>query len=289
MTALGASHARLIAIHRPPSRTAQLCGACTRARDVASSPALGDVHRQLPRQGNSDAQIDSAHVTGEFFLLAFGAALNPKLLAIDLLLARNRRARAMFLCVLIGAATVALTIGLIDVLVVRADAVQAQGHVSAGVDLALGAILLAVGALIFTRRLPVRRARPPSAGKRTDLMKAKEQGWAQRVLREPRLGIAMVIGAIIGLPGALYLSALHNLIAGKSSTATQIVGVIVFVVIELSLIIIPFLFLELRPASTTATLERSQRWLLANAKQVIAWIAVLLGSYLFISALVRLA
>ena len=64
---------------------------------------------------------------------------------------------------------------------------------------------------------------------------------------------------------------------------------IVFVVIELSLIIVPFLFLELRPASTTATLERSQSWLLAHAKQVIAWMAVLLGGYLLISALVRLA
>jgi membrane-associated protease RseP (regulator of RpoE activity) len=60
-------------------------------------------------------------VNGEFFLLAFGAALNPKLLAIDLLLARNRRPRAMFLCVLIGGISVAVTIGLIDVLVIQAD------------------------------------------------------------------------------------------------------------------------------------------------------------------------
>jgi hypothetical protein len=37
-------------------------------------------------------------VNAEFFALAFSAALNPKLLAIDLLLIENRRPRAMFLC-----------------------------------------------------------------------------------------------------------------------------------------------------------------------------------------------
>jgi hypothetical protein len=163
-----------------------------------------------------------------------------------------------------------------------------QGRASAGVDLALGILLLAIGALIFTGRLPMRRARPQSAGSQAAAKKVKDSGWALRLLREPRLGIAVVIGAMIGLPGALYLSALHHLIAGKSSTATQIVGVIVFVLIEFSLIIVPFLFLELRPAGTTATLERSQNWLLAHAKQLIAWIAVLLGGYLLISALVRL-
>ena len=36
-------------------------------------------------------------MNAEFFVLAFIAALNPKLLAVDLLLIENRRPRAMFL------------------------------------------------------------------------------------------------------------------------------------------------------------------------------------------------
>jgi len=39
-------------------------------------------------------------VTGEFFSFAFTAALNPKLLALDLTLIENCRARAMFACIL---------------------------------------------------------------------------------------------------------------------------------------------------------------------------------------------
>jgi hypothetical protein len=86
---------------------------------------------------------------------------------VDLLLIENRRPRAMFLCLLLGGMTVALTIGLLDVLVFHADAVKAQVSVSAGVDLALG--LLATGRLHGRRKAPVpaRDAQPGSRRRRT--------------------------------------------------------------------------------------------------------------------------
>ena len=64
-------------------------------------------------------------MSAEFFALAFLSALNPKLLALDLLLIENRRPRAMFVCLLLGGMTVALTIGLLDVLAFHADAIKA--------------------------------------------------------------------------------------------------------------------------------------------------------------------
>ena len=103
-------------------------------------------------------------MNAEFFALAFLSALNPKLLAIDLLLIENRRPRAMFLCLLLGGLTVAATVGLLDVLVFHADAIKAQGTVSAGVDLGLGLLLLAAGALLATGRLHGRRKTPVPAG-----------------------------------------------------------------------------------------------------------------------------
>ena len=103
-------------------------------------------------------------MSAEFFALAFLSALNPKLLALDLLLIENRRPRAMFVCLLLGGMTVALTIGLLDVLAFHADAIKAQGTVSAGVDLALGLVLLAAGALLATGRLHGRRRAPVPAG-----------------------------------------------------------------------------------------------------------------------------
>jgi len=231
-------------------------------------------------------------MNAEFFALAFLSALNPKLLALDLLLIENRRPRAMFLCLLLGGMTVALTIGLLDVLVFHADAIKAQGKVSAGVDLALGLLLLAAGGLLATGRLHGRRKAPVPAGDglpEKPEKPEKKDGWAQRVLAEPRLGLAMLVGALIGIPGASYLTALHNLVTGKSSTATQVAAVVIFVIIDFLLIIIPFAFLELRPEATKALLKHTQDWLMSHALQLMATIALLLGAYLTVSGLVRLS
>ncbi len=227
-----------------------------------------------------------------FFALAFAAALNPKLLALDLVLIENRRPRAMFLCVLLGGMTVALTIGLLDVLTVHADAIKSQGKASAGVDLALGLLLLAAGGLLATGRLHRRqRSQVPARTGPTEKPEQpeKKDSWAQRVLAEPRLGLAMLVGAVVGLPGASYLDALHHLVAGKYSTATQVIAVVVFVVIEFLLIIVPFAFLELRPEATKAQLRRAQDWLLGHAFQLMVGIALALGVYLTISGLIRLS
>ena len=228
-------------------------------------------------------------MNAEFFALAFLSALNPKLLALDLLLIENRRPRAMFLCLLLGGMTVATTIGLLDVLVFHADAIKAQGKVSAGVDLAVGLLLLTAGGLLITGRLHGRRKVQVPAGDGPPDKPEKKDGWAQRVLSEPRLGLAMLVGAVIGIPGATYLTALHNLVTGNSSTAIQVLAVVIFVIIDFLLIIIPFAFLELRPEATKALLKHSQDWLLSHALQLMATIALLLGAYLTISGLVRLS
>jgi hypothetical protein len=229
-------------------------------------------------------------MNAEFFALAVVAALNPKLLAVDLLLIENRRPRAMFLCVLAGGLTVGITIGLLDVLVFHADAINSQKTVSAGVDLALGLLLLAVGGLVATGRLHSRRkaAVPAGGGRPGKPPKEKKDSWA-RLLAEPRLGLATLVGALCGIPGAAYLSGLHILITSKASTANQVVGVLLFVLIEFLLIIIPFVFLELRPEATKRTLKSTHDWLLGHARQLMAYTALILGAYLTISALIRLA
>jgi len=229
-------------------------------------------------------------VNAEFFALAFTAALNPKLLAIDLLLIENRRPRAMFLCILAGGIGTGVAIGLIDVLAIRADHIRSQSKPSAGVDLAVGLILLVLGVLIAAGVVArMQAARQARRGRPAKAKKDSGDGWATRVLSEPRLGIAVVIGVLVGLPGAAYLTALHQLVAGKYPTATQVVAVIVFVVIEFLLIIVPWLCLELWPATTAAFLKRAQDWLTGHVTQLLAWICILLGAYLTISGAVRLS
>jgi len=231
-------------------------------------------------------------MNGMFFALAFIAAANPKLLALDLLLIENRRPRAMFACILAGGIATGVTIGLLDVLLGQSTGTNSQRDPSAGVDLGLGLILLVIGGLLMTGLLA--RAwgwRPQSekrlAKKREKLANPKDS-WAQRALREPRLGIAAAIGVVCGLPGASYLTALHQLRVGQYSTAIQVVGVFVFVIIEFLLIIIPWVLLELRPAQTAHRLRRAQAWLTGHVAALIAWVCILLGVFLTVSGVVRL-
>ena len=226
-------------------------------------------------------------MTGTIFVLALISAVNPKLLGVDLLLIDNERPRRMFLCFLLGGMGMALTVGLLDVFVLKSDTISTQGSASAGLDLVIGIPLVVVGVLLLTGRLHGRRKSAVPAGGGAD-QPPKKDNWAQRVLREPRPGLAVLIGALCGTPGALYISALHDLVNGGSSTASQAVAVVLFVLIEFSLVIIPFAFLELRPEGTKAQLQRFQDWLTSHARQLMAGVALFAGAYMAISGLIRL-
>jgi hypothetical protein len=224
-----------------------------------------------------------------FLGLAVLAALNPKLFAVDLLLIENARPRLMFIGFLLGGMGMSLTVGLLDVFVLQADAISTQGSVSAGLDLALGIPLVVIGALVATGRLHGRRRAPAQAGHGQAPKKdPKKDEWAQRLLRKPRYGLIVLIGAGCGLPGGVYLAALHTLVTGKSSTATQVVAVIVFVLIEFALVIIPLVFLVISPEGAMAQTKRAQDWLMSHARQLIAGVIIVVGAYMVINGLARL-
>jgi hypothetical protein len=220
-----------------------------------------------------------------FLGLACLSALNPKLLTIDLILARNQRPQTMFVCFLVGGMGVALTVGLLDVLVLHLDAIKAQNRAGGGLDLALGILLVAGGALLAANRLhlPRRRPDPPPAVKRP----SKLGVWAQRVLHEPSYGLAVLVGAAVGIPGASYLLALHHLVTGKSPTAAQVLGVVVFVAINFALVIIPFAFYLYRPLGAERAIKRFTDWLTSHERQIAAAVALFAGGYMVISGLVR--
>jgi hypothetical protein len=84
------------------------------------------------------------------------------------------------------------------VLVFHAGAINAQKTVSASGDLAVGLLLLAVGGLVATGSVHGRRQAPVPARDGQPEKTEKKDGWAQRVLAEPRLGLAMLVGALCG-------------------------------------------------------------------------------------------
>jgi hypothetical protein len=183
----------------------------------------------------------------------------------------------MFVCFMLGGIGLAVAIGLVDVFLLQADAIKTQGSTSAGLDLALGIPLVAVGALLASGRLH-RRPRQPHA-RPAGKPPPRIQAWAQQVLHEPRFALAVIIGAA-GTPGAEYLLALHELVTGKAATAVQAADVVVFVVIEFALVIIPFAFLVARPEGVKAAVERFKVWLIKHALQVMGAVALVAGGHM---------
>jgi hypothetical protein len=76
----------------------------------------------------------------------------------------------------------------------------------------------------------------------------------------------------------------HGEIVGRGAG----VAVVAFVLIEFSLVIIPFVFLQVSPEATKARLQRAQDWLMSHARQLMAAVALFVGAYMVISGLVRL-
>jgi hypothetical protein len=224
-------------------------------------------------------------MNGSFFGLAFIAGLNPKLLVVDLILAKNKRPRLMFMYFLLGGMGLGITIGLVDVLALHLDALKTQNHASGGLDLALGIPLLALSALLATDHLHIHRRRPHSPPKAKQ--QSKLAAWARRVLHEPRYGLAVLIGAAVGTPGGAYLLALHHLISSKTPTGVAVIAVIAFVLINWMLVLVPFAFLEFRPQGTEQALKRFMDWLTSHERQVAAGICLLAGAFMVITGSLR--
>jgi hypothetical protein len=228
-------------------------------------------------------------MTAEFFILALTAAVNPSLVGVDLAVLMNRRPRAMLLCVLLAGVGIAIAIGLIDVLLIRANFVKGESGLGPGARVAIGLLLIGAG-LLLKFGLPRRKRREPQAGGKpaTDQPSQKKQSWTARALSEPRLGLAAVVGLVMGLPGAVYLTAMHHLATGDFSTANKVAAVVLFAIIEFALVIVPLILLNLRPEATAVMLQRWHKWLLSHGRALGAWVLIGLGAYLTITGLVNL-
>ena len=117
---------------------------------------------------------------------------------------------------------------------------------------------MTVGALLASGHLERRQRR--SHARPADKAPSRIQAWAQRVLHEPRFWLAVIIGAVVGIPGGEYLVALHEVKIGKAPTVVQAADVVALVVIEFALVIVPLAFLMARPEGVKGAVERFKVW-----------------------------
>jgi Sap, sulfolipid-1-addressing protein len=179
-----------------------------------------------------------------------------------------------------------IAVGLLDVLVVHLDAIKTQNQSSGGFDLALGIPLLAAGVLLAAHHLQLHRRQPDAQPQKPP--QSKLEDWTLRALHEPRFGLAVLIGAAVGAPGASYLVALHHLVASKTPAAIAVVAVLVFVTINWVPVFVPFALLIGRPQGTEKAIKRFTDWITSHERQIAATVALVAGAYMVISGTVRL-
>lgn len=192
---------------------------------------------------------------GDVFFLAFLAALYPTLLAATTVMLMLPHPKRLLLGYLLGAAMTSITLGLVIVFTLRHSGLvqTTQTTLGPGADLVLGCLALLIAFVLGSgrdQRLVERRrerkaAKGPSGPPR----------W-QQALGRGSARTTFVVGALLTLPGATYITALYRISDENLADPVTVAVVLAFNLIMLMLLEIPLLAYTIAPDWTPKAVER---------------------------------
>lgn len=213
---------------------------------------------------------------GDVFFLAFLAALYPTLLAattVMLLLPHPKRLLLGYLC---GAAMTSVALGLLIVFTLRHSGLveSTETTLGPGADIVLGCLALVIAFVLRSgrdQRLVERRherkvAKGPSGPPR----------W-QQALGRGSARTTFVVGALLTLPGASYIAALHRIADEDLADPATVAVVLAFNLIMLMLLEVPLLAYTFAPDWTPRAVERFKQKLRERGRIWGIWVAAALG------------
>jgi hypothetical protein len=192
---------------------------------------------------------------GDVFFLAFLAALYPTLLAATTVMLMLPHPKRLLLGYLLGAAMTSVTLGLIIVFTLRHSGLvqTTQTTLGPGADLALGCLALTIAFVLGTGRdqrlVERRRERKAANG---------PQGpprW-QQALGRGSARMTFVVGALLTLPGATYITALYRIADENLADPVTVAVILAFNLIMLMLLEVPLLAYTIAPDWTPKAVER---------------------------------
>jgi Sap-like sulfolipid-1-addressing protein len=192
---------------------------------------------------------------GDVFFLAFLAALYPTLLAATTVMLLLPHPKRLLLGYLLGAAMTSVTLGLVIVFALRHSGLveTTQTTLGPGADIVLGCLALVIAFVLRSgrdqklveRRRERKAAKGPSAPPR----------W-QQALGRGSARTTFVVGALLTLPGATYLTALHRIADENLADPATVAVVLAFNLIMLMLLEVPLLAYTFAPEWTPKAVER---------------------------------
>jgi hypothetical protein len=220
-----------------------------------------------------------------FFSLT--AMANPTLIAVTTVMLLLPNPRRLMVGYLIGALVMSVSIGLAIVFAFQsAGAVQtAKNTVNPIVDIVVGVLLLAIAALLASGR-PA-KVRERRRARKADTREKKTPRWQRYLVDRGSLRIAAVIGALLTLPGASYLAALHAIIKLDASTTPTVLVVLLVNVIMLAPLELPLIAFTVAPDWTPNAIARARGWFARYGVRAAIYGAAIVGALLVIRGVIE--
>ena len=223
----------------------------------------------------------------QVILLSLTASLNPTLVAattVMLLLDKPVRLLGGYL---LGAYLTSITLGLVIVFSLSNSSASntTENTISPGVDIALGAILLAVAFVLHTgRQEPYMERRKARKADKPDKGPPR---W-QRELSKWSPRVTFVVGALLTLPGASYLAGLDQIHKLHYSTTVTVLLVIGFNLVMMWLLEVPLACFLIAPKWTPGAVERAKAWVSRHLHVFLVRGFATIGALLVIKGIVGL-
>jgi hypothetical protein len=225
---------------------------------------------------------------GEILLLSLLAALNPTLLAATTVMLLLPHPGRLMLGYWLGSMVMSVTLGVVIVYALEASTAvnTSKNTLSPTANFVLAALMWILAVMLATgrdRRIEESRKKRHAMGEGE-----KDPPRWQRELSKGTARTTFVIGALLSLPGATYLLALHDLKKLNYSTAETVFVVILFNVIQLLIIEIPLIALKVAPSRTPTMIDDAKQWARLHGRNLAVWALVVLGILFAIKGLVEI-
>jgi hypothetical protein len=211
--------------------------------------------------------------------LAFAASIYPPALAAVIALGRGPALRSRVF-VFVGAAfltTYAIGAAMLFLLEELGATSTADRSASAGLDLALGIVLIA---LAF--RLQSKRPEHHDAS-----AEAQKPSRIDRYLRSRRLAALLGVTLYI-VPSPIYVGAVKAIADAKLSRASELLDLVTIVAMMLWLVELPMLLLLIAPKRAERALDHTNRWFAAHGRTLAVIAAAAAGVFLAVKGLVTI-